>query len=149
MLEETIRRISALTGELTDEQLALSPGKREWSAVEILAHVRACNDVWTYSIYAMLSEDNPALPLLDERRWAKVTRYSTLGFHQSFQAFTMSRRELLHILRALSEASWQRVCNIGGRTHNVFSQVRRMALHEQEHCEQMEKMLNKLLSADQ
>jgi len=32
MLGDTISHISALTGELTDGQLALSPGKREWSA---------------------------------------------------------------------------------------------------------------------
>jgi hypothetical protein len=38
--------------------------------VEILAHLRACDDLWSHSIYAMLAQDNPALPLLDERRWA-------------------------------------------------------------------------------
>jgi hypothetical protein len=148
LLENTIRRISALTGNLTDEQLALSPGKRDWSAVEILAHLRGCNDVWTHSIYAMLAENHPTLALLDERRWAKVTRYATLGFHQSFQAFALSREELLRVLRDLPEESWARTCDIGGRKHSVFSQVRRMALHEQEHCEQIEETLKRLVSGD-
>jgi hypothetical protein len=149
LLENTIRRISALTAELTDEQLALSPGKRDWSAVEILAHLRACTDVWTHTIYAMLAEDNPTLPLLDERRWAKVTRYAALGFRQSFQAFTLSREELLHVLRDLSEEAWARTCDIGGRKHSVFSQVRRMALHEQEHCGQIEETVKSLVSNDE
>jgi hypothetical protein len=144
MLDETIQRISALTDGLTDEQLATAPGKKEWSVVEILAHVRGCNDVWTYSIYAMLAEANPILPDVDERRWAKATRYASLGFQQSFQAFSLSHAELLHVLRDLPEATWERTCDIGGRKHTVFSQVRRMALHEQEHWAQIEQTLQRL-----
>jgi hypothetical protein len=144
MLEETVARISALTDRLTDEQLATPPGNKEWSVIEILAHVRGCNDVWTYSIYAMLAENNPILPDVDERRWAKAARYASLGFQQSFQALRLSRAELLRVLRDLPEAGWERTCDIGRRKHSVFSQVRRMALHEQEHWAQIEETLQRL-----
>jgi hypothetical protein len=144
LLEETIARIAALTGGLTDAQLATPPGKKEWSVVEILAHVRGCNDVWTHSIYAMLSEYNPILADIDERRWAKATRYATLGFQQSFAAFSLSHAELLRVLHDLPEAAWERTCDIGGRKHSVFSQVRRMALHEQKHWAQIEATLQRL-----
>jgi uncharacterized damage-inducible protein DinB len=105
LLEDTPRRIAACTSGLDEARLHSSPGERAWSAVEILAHIRACSDLWTHSIYAMLAEDYPALPLLDERRWAKVTRYATLGFHPSFQAFALAREELLRVLR---ELPWNR-----------------------------------------
>jgi hypothetical protein len=42
------------------------------------------------------------------------------------------------VLRLLDEAGWAKTANIAGQTHSVFSQARRMALHEGEHCEQIE-----------
>src|SRR5262249_403654 len=89
-------------------------------------------------IYAMLTEANPTLPLMDERRWVKTARYAAREFHRSFQAFTLDREELVAVLRPLPEDSWSRACTIEGRTHNVFSQFRRIALHESEHCDQLE-----------
>ena len=35
-----------------------------------------------------------------------------------------------------------KTANIEGRTHSVFSQARRMALHEAEHCEQLKTLFN-------
>ncbi len=101
----------------------------------MLAHLRAC------SIYAMLAEDHPVLPLLDERRWAKVVRYAEEDFHPAFQVFATQRGELLHVLRGLAGDSWMRTGEIAGRAISVFGQARRMALHEVEHCDQIERML--------
>ncbi|MBX3062464.1 MAG: DinB family protein [Anaerolineae bacterium] len=141
LLEETPQRISQYVAGRDEAQLTQTPTNRDWSAVEILAHLRSCEEIWTFSIYAMLTEDQPTLPLLDERRWAKTTLYSTLGFADSFQAFTLKRAELLRVLRNLPEDAWLKTANIGGRNHSVFSQVRRMALHEAEHCEQFAALL--------
>ena len=53
MLVDNVARIEMDTAELDDEQLA--QGKDgEWSATEILAHLRACDDVWTMTIQQML-----------------------------------------------------------------------------------------------
>lgn len=89
----------------------------------------------------MLVENNPTLPLLDERRWAKATRYTALEFHKSFQGFALRREELLRVLRDLPQEAWSRTAVIEGRTHSVFSQARRMAWHEAEHCVQIETLL--------
>ena len=140
-LADTPRRIAVCTAHLTDEQLHAKLSSREWSASEILAHLRACDAVWTHSIYAMLAENQPELPLLDERRWAKAIRYVDREFVAALQAFTQLRAELVSVLGALPIESWSRTANIGGRTHSVFSQARRMALHEAEHCAQLEARL--------
>ena len=140
LLAHTTPRITACASALDDVQLAQRAGPRTWSGVEVLAHLRACSDVWSHSIYAMLAEDNPTLPLLDERKWAKVTRYGELGFHPSLRAFASQREQLLSVLRQLPADAWEKTATIGGRRHSVFSQVRRMALHEAEHCTQIETM---------
>ncbi len=106
--------------------------------MEILAHLRSCSDIWSYSILAMLAESSPALALLDPRKWAKAAGYPALGFHRSLEAFTLDRRELIAVLQGLEPEQWLRDADIGGRRHTVFSQARRMALHEAEHLSQFE-----------
>jgi hypothetical protein len=86
----------------------------------------------------MLVQDRPVLPDLDERKWAKARHYTRLGFQHSFQAFALQREELLNVLRELPFKDWEKTAIINGRTHSLFTQVRRMALHETEHCRQIE-----------
>jgi hypothetical protein len=78
LLQKTPERIEACTVKLSSAQLSHPARPRSWSAADIRAHLRARDEVWTHSLYAMLAEHQPRLPLLDERRWAKVTRYGTL-----------------------------------------------------------------------
>ncbi len=137
VLADTPLRIAACTTHLAEQQLHAKPNARDWSISEVLAHLRACEEVWTHSIYAMLTESELELPLLDERRWAKAARYAEREFAAALQIFTLRRQELIAVLKALPLADWSRSVNIGGRTHTVFSQVRRMALHEAEHCAQL------------
>jgi hypothetical protein len=141
LLEDTPHRVSVLTGGLDDSKLIWTPQSRIWSAVEILTHLRGCADIWTYSIIAMLAQDNPTLALFDERKWAKAAGYARLTFADSFLAYKLQRTELLMVLRDIPIGSWSRSAHIGGRKHTVFSQARRMALHEVEHCVQLEELI--------
>jgi hypothetical protein len=143
LLDSTASRLRAYTKGLNNSQLAVQSDNKSWSVVQILAHLRGCADLWTYSIYAMLAEKEPTLALLDERRWAKAARYDWLPFDKSFKAFTLQRGELLIVLQALQTNAWMRLADIGGRKHSVFSQVRRMAKHENEHCDQIKALLKK------
>jgi hypothetical protein len=141
LLEDTPKRIAASTMSFNDGQLAQASNPDDWSALEILAHLRACADLWGYSIYAMLAKAHPHLAKIHPRRWTQVAGYTNLGFERSLRAFDLERQELLSVLRPLLLESWSRSADIGGRTHTVFSQARRMALHEQDHCEQIEALL--------
>lgn len=138
LLEATPRRIAACTAGVDEARLRAAPGPKAWPAAEILAHLRGCDDVWTHSVYAMLIEAAPALPVLRPRDWAKAARYASLEFHSSFQAFALRRAEFVRVLRGLRPEAWARSAQIGNHTHTVFSQVRRLALHEAEHCGEIE-----------
>jgi hypothetical protein len=139
-LQSTVERIARATDGVSETILSTSPGGKAWSAYEILLHLRACADLWSFSIFAMLSEKDPELGLLDERRWAQATRARTPGFGDAFEAFARLRRELLRALQAAPPTAWNRTARIGGRAHSVYSQTRRMALHEAEHCRQIESL---------
>jgi DinB superfamily len=129
LLSDTPRQLSSLVARLDESHLYTAPAEKAWSASEILAHLRSCADVWIYSIYAMLTEEHPALPDINERKWAKVTGYARLPIALSLQAFTFQREELMRVLRGLPFEGWERSALIFELEHTVFSQARRMALH--------------------
>ncbi|MEO8611947.1 MAG: DinB family protein [Chloroflexota bacterium] len=144
MLEAIPLTVASRTAGLSEDQLRWSPGKKDWSIVEVLAHLRACTEIWSFSIYAMLAEDKPVFPLLDERRWAKAARYASFTFQSAFQIFCLQRQELMAVLKPLEIETWARSATIEGRNHTVFSQARRMALHETEHLHQIRDLLDGL-----
>ena len=90
---------------------------------------------------SLLAEADPVLPDVHPRQRIKGTDYPVLPFRESFQAFADQREKLLITLRKLSFDDWSRGAMIGGRKHTVFSQARRMAKHENVHCEQIEELL--------
>jgi DinB superfamily len=138
LLAESARRIQDCIAGFDDEQLSLSLQEGEWSPALVLGHLRACADVWSNSIYAMLAQEHPNLPDTHPRRWAKNRGYLQAMFHPSLTVFLMQRQELLDVLRSLPFEDWSRSAAIGRHTHNIFSQVRRMAKHEAEHCAELE-----------
>jgi len=141
LLAQTSRRITKATNGFDDVRLRSSTDEQPWSVNDILAHLRSCADVWGDSIDAMLKEQKPTVPYRHPRQWIKKTDYAQLSFHESFKAFIAQRKKLLKVLNGLSFEDWCRAAVIQGREHTVFTQVRRMALHEQEHCEQIESLL--------
>jgi len=59
LLPETPARIAALTAGLAPARLHTTPNHDGWSANDVLAHLRACADVWGNCILAMIAEDTP------------------------------------------------------------------------------------------
>ena len=141
LLGETFHRIASMTKQVDEARLQAKPDKDEWSANDVLAHLRFCADVWGGEIDKMLEKNDQKLPYAHPRQWIKKTNYRELPFHESFQAFKEQRRKLLKILKGLAFEDWSRRAIIKGREHTIFTHVRRMAKHEEVHCEQIEELL--------
>src|SRR5574339_442639 len=86
ILSETPHRITKIVAGVEEARLQSRADVKFWSANDILAHLRACADLWTHSIYAMLAEKEPVFSDINERKWAKVTGYAELPFRESFRA---------------------------------------------------------------
>ena len=145
LLSQSPRRISAASKALEDSRLYFRPDDKSWSANDVLAHLRACADVWGKSIMAMIAQDHPTLRYVSPRTWIRKTDYPDLEFRPSLDAFTRQRRELLKSLKTLELAGWARgatfTATTTGREETVLSYVQRMALHENKHCGQVETLL--------
>src|SRR5580698_2303359 len=74
----------------------------EWSANDVLAHLRACADVWGGNIATMLAEDKPTWRAINPRTWITRTDYLDLKFRPSLRAFTDQRTDLLALLQTMS-----------------------------------------------
>lgn len=145
VLSETPKRLAALTTSLTPGQLRTTPGRDEWSANDVLAHLRACADVWGGCILRIIAEDRPTLRAVNPRAWIDSTDYPTLGFRPSLCAFIKQRDELLVVLDRLPDKSWSRSATVTGAgaplERSVLDYAERLARHERPHVRQIERII--------
>jgi hypothetical protein len=145
LLAVTPTRLTALTAGLVPTQLHIAPNQDEWSANDVLAHLRACADVWGNCITRIIAEDKPALRGISPRAWIKKTDYRELEFGPSLHSFATQRAELLAILQPLPPEGWSRTATVKDMVGKVFERTvldygQRLARHEQAHLEQIERL---------
>lgn len=116
VLASTPRQISRIARGHDDRQLLRQPAPEAWSARDIVAHLRACAEVWGRSIDRMIKEDHPTIRYVSPRGWIKRTDYLEQGFRVSLRAFSEARTTLLDTLRTLKPVGWSRRATFTG-TH--------------------------------
>jgi uncharacterized damage-inducible protein DinB len=147
-LAETPRRIAALTAGLTSAQLHAAPGPEEWSANDVLAHLRACADVWGAHIEAILAEDEPTRQGVNPRTWITKTNYLDQKFRPSLRSFTQQRTELLALIEPLPSRAWSRTAtvlawNVPFR-RTMVSFAEHLARHERTHLKQFKRIAERV-----
>ena len=146
LLAETPRRIAALTAGLAPTQLHSTTNRDEWSANDVLAHLRSCADIWGGCIAAIIVEERPTLRAVNPRTWIKQTDYLELEFQPSLSAFATQRAELLAILKPLPPEGWSRAATVTGAgkvlERTVLSYADWLARHERPHVKQIERIVN-------
>jgi len=152
LLTETPRRIAALTSGLTDAQLHRCPERGEWSANEVLAHLRACADARGEPIRQIVTQDHPTFRAVNPITWLRQTNYLELSFQRSLRAFTKQRAELLAVLEALPRKDWSRAATVTGagkpleRTVQVYAEW--VARHERPHLKQIAGIVKEVAKSD-
>jgi hypothetical protein len=141
-------RLAASTALLTPAELRTPPKNEEWSATDVLAHVRACADVWGGCIEAMIATNGPTLRAVNPRSWIKKTDYRELEFRSSLRSFTKQRSDLLAVLEPLPPKVWSRSATVTGagavlvRTVHFYAQW--LAKHERTHVKQIARIANEM-----
>jgi hypothetical protein len=139
-------RLEKATRGLQTTQLYVRSDAEPWSVSDILAHLRACSDVWGNSIIAMITRDNPTLPYVSPRSWMNKPTYREQAFDGALVSFTQERQKLVKALTELDEAGWLRRATFTGvsdrqRDQTVLSYSDRIVNHEQPHLDQIESLL--------
>ncbi len=148
VLRQTPARVATSTDGYSTAQLRAIPPEGGWSVNEVLAHLRACADVWGSCIETILAQDHPTIRAINPRAWIKRTDYPQQEFTPSLEAFTAQRTRLMTILERLTVAQWSRSATM---THSgapiertLQSFAWRMAVHERAHVKQIERIVRSL-----
>jgi hypothetical protein len=144
-LADTPKQIARLSRGCTEGQLNRKPAPDAWSAQEIVAHLRACAEVWGRSIERMLTEEHPTIRYVSPRGWIKKTNFLEQRFGDSLHAFSVERKALLAKLRKLETSDWERGATFSGttlgRNGTVLGYAARIADHEAGHLDQIRRTL--------
>ena len=137
-------RIAGLTAALAPTQLHVSAAPGEWSANEVLAHLRPCADMWGKCMTEILTLDHPTLRAINPTTWIEKTDYREQPFARSFAAFSAQRTELLAMLAPLTPAAWARAATVIGAgkplERTVLFYAAWLARHERPHIKQIERI---------
>ncbi len=148
LLADAPPRIGALTARLSAAQARTAPAANEWSAYDVLAHLRACADVWGDCMRKIVAEDHPTLRAINPRSWIKKTNYREPDFGTSLRAFGRQRAELLEVLEPLPLEAWSRSATVTGAgaplERTVLFYAQWLALHERTHVKQIEDIVETL-----
>ena len=144
-LRTTPVRLRELTAGVPPQTLRTSPAPDEWSANEVLAHLRACSDRWGDCATRIVEEDHPRLRATNPRIWITKTDYPELEFAPSLRAFVRQRKALLAVLDRLEPDEWLRTGTLVGAGKPVdltaHSYAERLARHERPHVKQIARAL--------
>lgn len=145
LLAETPPRLAALTAGLAAAHLHTAPDDGEWSANDVLAHLRSCADVWGDCMAAILADDTPTIKAVNPRTWIDKTDYLEQEFQFSLHAFAEQRTGLLAVLEPLAPEDWSRAATVTGAgkplVRTVLSYAQWLATHERPHVKQIERIV--------
>ena len=148
MLAAAPPRIAALIAGLAPAELQAAPAPDQSSANSVLAHLRACADMWGDCIAEIIAHDHPTLKAINPRTWIDKTDYREQAFAASLDAFTEQRTGLLAVLEPLTPEGWERAATVmvAGqpleRTVRFYAEW--LATHERSHLKSIERNVRAL-----
>ena len=117
------------------------PNDEGWSVRDIVVHLADTETMRAVRFGLVLAEDEPDLPLLNEKLWKRKLHYMWRSPEAALALFTETRFAMGELLRQCDLKSWER-----GGLHpelgrlTVADLVRRGVVHVDEHVAQIEAM---------
>lgn len=145
-LAEAPHRIAAATDGASNRVLRAAPAVDAWSIVDILAHLRACADVWGDAIDQILAVRRPTFKATSPHTWLKQTDYRSSDFSATMRVYRRQRAALVRQLQGLPARAWERSAIVTGCGAPLERTLTWYALgiagHEQSHLKHIERLLN-------
>ena len=124
------------------ETLLRRPDNGDWSAFQVVCHVRDATLAYAARFRGIIFNDDPFLPDYDENNWVESCRDVPSDLPEILDEIAASRSDLVRVLSRLPEQGWQRT----GRHEAMGSVVlehyaRHQVVHEAMHVDQIAKAL--------
>ena len=138
----TADKYSAVIGGLSAEALKKRPDEKNWSAVEILCHMRDTDESFFYRFQTILAVDEYKFPTADADRLASDRQYIRNDAIEALSAFRKRREENIELLKTLIPEQWERAGIHPKRGRMTITNiVELMVRHDSDHLEQLKKAI--------
>ena len=107
-MERTAHDFAAAIKGASDAQLSKRPDDTNWSAKEVVCHVRDTEESFMIRFQTVMAMDEPKFLGIEPDRWAIDRQYSRNDVQEALEAFRARRDESLKFLRGLAPEQWER-----------------------------------------
>jgi uncharacterized damage-inducible protein DinB len=147
--DEHLSRLSRTADELAtaikgvaDVDLSRRPDEKNWSAKEVVCHLRDTEESFMARFQSVMVMDDPKFLPVEPDRWAAERQYLRNDGREALEAFRRRRDESLRFLRELRPEQWERGglhATRGRMTIRDFVEL--MAWHDDNHLDQLKRAL--------
>jgi len=125
-----------------DALLSRRPDGANWSAREVICHVRDIEESFMARLQIIMLMNEPKFLPVEPDRWAEERQYQRNDAMEALQAFRARRDESLKFLRGLKVEQWERGGIHATRGHmSIKDFVSLMAWHDDNHLDQLKRAL--------
>jgi DinB superfamily len=125
-----------------DALLSRRPDDANWSAREVICHVRDIEESFMARLQIIMLMNEPKFLPVEPDRWAEERQYQRNDVMEALQAFRTRRDESLKFLRGLKVEQWERGGIHATRGHmSIKDFVGLMAWHDDNHLDQLKRAL--------
>jgi len=141
-MERTPGDFAAAVRGVSDDALSKRPDEKNWSAKEVVCHMRDTEESFMTRFLSVMAMDEPKFLAVEPDRWAADRQYLRNDAGDALQAFGARRDDVLKFLRGLTPEQWERggIHATRGRM-TVKDFVALMAWHDDNHLDQLKRAL--------
>ncbi|HUO63836.1 MAG TPA: DinB family protein, partial [Terriglobales bacterium] len=142
-MERTVNDYAAAIKGVPDAKLSRRPDEKNWSAREVVCHVRDTEESFMMRFLTMMAMDEPKFLPVEPDRWAIERQYQRNDVQEALSAFKSRRDETLRFFRGLKPEQWERSgihATRGKMTLKDFVEL--MAWHDDNHLDQLKRALD-------
>ncbi len=142
-MERTVNDFAAVVKNVSDAQLTKRPDPKNWSAKEVVCHVRDTEESFMMRFLSILAMDDPKFLPVEPDRWAVERQYQRNDVQEALAALKTRREETLRFFRGLKPEQWERGgvhATRGRMTLKDFVEL--MAWHDDNHLDQLKRALD-------
>ncbi|HEX6774252.1 MAG TPA: DinB family protein [Methylomirabilota bacterium] len=142
-MERTVNDYAAVVKNASDAQLTKRPDPTNWSAKEVICHVRDIEESFMMRFLSIMAMDDPKFLPVEPDRWAVERQYQRNDVPEALAALKTRREETLRFLRGLKPEQWERggIHATRGRM-TIKDFVELMAWHDDNHLDQLKRALD-------
>jgi uncharacterized damage-inducible protein DinB len=141
-MDRTARDLAAAIAGMPDHLLAKRPDDENWSALEVLCHLRDTEESFMTRFWMVMAMTDPKFPPAEPDRWASERQYQRNDAREAIEAFRVRREETLRFLRGLRPEQMERGGLHATRGRMTIADfVGLIAGHDDNHLDQLRRAL--------